>query len=112
MTISSVERKASILEMAVEIDRRGAVIESLESEVERLRGLFKIQTDSYAEQQETVREFAAQLIADSNLSRFMESRICCNGVDCGCMGATVQSYIEWVSGISHHTGCGSGWEKS
>jgi len=48
MTITLFERSASILEMAVEIDRRGAVIEALEAEIERLRGLFKIQTDSHA----------------------------------------------------------------
>jgi hypothetical protein len=52
------------------------------------------------EQQETVKEFAAKLIADSNLSQFMASPICCNGVHCGCRGADVQTYIEWMSGIS------------
>ena len=36
MTISTFERNATIAEMAVEIDRRGAVIERLEAEIARL----------------------------------------------------------------------------
>ncbi|CAH1657035.1 hypothetical protein CHELA1G11_11211 [Hyphomicrobiales bacterium] len=37
MSIATVQRQASAAEMAAEIDRRGAVIESLEAEVESLR---------------------------------------------------------------------------
>ena len=51
------------------------------------------------EQQEAVKEFASALIADSNLSRFMNELICCGGADCGCRGADVQSYIKYQSGI-------------
>lgn len=37
MGVTTFERSASILEMAVEMDRRGDVIEKLEAEIERLR---------------------------------------------------------------------------
>lgn len=37
MSISTFERNASISEMAVELDRRGKVIEKLEAEIEQLR---------------------------------------------------------------------------
>ena len=37
MTISTFERSATIAEMAVEIDRRGAVIERLEAERDALK---------------------------------------------------------------------------
>jgi len=41
MTISKFERNASILEMAVEIDRRGAVIERLEARLSHIDGIYK-----------------------------------------------------------------------
>lgn len=41
MSISTFERNATIAEMAVEMDRRGAVIERLEAENERLREALK-----------------------------------------------------------------------
>lgn len=41
MTISSFERNASIAEMAVEIDRRGAVIESLEARLAHIDGIYR-----------------------------------------------------------------------
>ena len=37
MSVATVQRQASVAEMAAEIDRRGAVIEKLEAEVEGLR---------------------------------------------------------------------------
>lgn len=44
-----------------------------------------------------VRAFVAGLTEDSNVSFAMRQRICCNGQDCGCMGADVQSYLEWIA---------------
>ena len=41
MTISSFERNASIAEMAVEIDRRGAVIEKLEARLAHIDGIYR-----------------------------------------------------------------------
>ncbi len=41
MSITTFQRNASIVEMAVEMDRRGAVIEKLEAENDRLREALK-----------------------------------------------------------------------
>ena len=46
---------------------------------------------------EAVSEFVAGLMTDENVGRFMRQRICCDGRDCGCMGADVASYLEWIS---------------
>lgn len=35
------------------------------------------------------------LHGDSNIDFALNQRICCNGVDCGCQGATVGSYLEY-----------------
>lgn len=32
---------------------------------------------------------------DDNLKRHLDAHICCSGIDCGCMGATVGSYIVY-----------------
>lgn len=48
MTIATFSRQASVSEMAAEIDRRGAVIESLEAEVERLRDLSRTDGEQHA----------------------------------------------------------------
>lgn len=39
MSVNMFERNASILEMAVEIDRRGAVIQALEADLETLKDM-------------------------------------------------------------------------
>lgn len=46
MSISTFERNATIAEMAVEMDRRGAVIERLEAENERLREALAVAEDA------------------------------------------------------------------
>ena len=46
---------------------------------------------------EGVREGMLGLLEDDNLRFVMGQRICCNGRDCGCMGADVQSYLEWLA---------------
>ncbi|CAH1665726.1 MULTISPECIES: hypothetical protein [unclassified Chelatococcus] len=48
MSIATVQRQASAAEMAAEIDRRGAVIDSLEAEIERLRDLFRMDGEQHA----------------------------------------------------------------
>lgn len=46
---------------------------------------------------EGVREGMLGLLEDDNLRFVMGQRVCCNGRDCGCMGADVQSYLEWLA---------------
>ena len=45
-----------------------------------------------------VEQFAAQLEAatDSNVDRALSARMCCNGQDCGCYGATVGEYLAYL----------------
>jgi hypothetical protein len=45
----------------------------------------------------TASQFVASLRDDDNVRRFLGGRICCDGQDCGCYGATVGSYLEWIA---------------
>lgn len=49
------------------------------------------------DQKEPVRKFVEGLFDDYNLHYFMSQRICCNGYECGCMGADVWSYLNWIT---------------
>lgn len=51
----------------------------------------------------TVQAFAAYRIAlaeciltDPNIATALQARMCCNGVDCGCHGATVEQYLRYI----------------
>lgn len=35
------------------------------------------------------------ILTDWNLQRAMAANMCCNGVDCGCQGATVGDYLKY-----------------
>lgn len=45
----------------------------------------------------TASEFVAGLMTDDNVRRFLSQRICCDGQDCGCQGADIGSYLEWIA---------------
>lgn len=36
------------------------------------------------------------ILTDDTLAPFLANHICCSGHECGCQGATVGSYIEWL----------------
>lgn len=38
---------------------------------------------------------AESLGGDDLIDFALNQRVCCSGVDCGCMGSTVGSYLEW-----------------
>ena len=37
------------------------------------------------------------ILEDSNLARHLDGRLCCDGHECGCQGASVRSYLEWLA---------------
>ena len=45
----------------------------------------------------TPAQFVAELLNDYNVKNFLSMQICCNGQHCGCQGATVGSYLEWIA---------------
>ena len=48
-----------------------------------------------AVERERCAQIAERLSGDDSTNRALNERICCSGVDCGCMGSTVGSYLEW-----------------
>lgn len=38
---------------------------------------------------------ATTVLTDPNISAALNTSICCNGVDCGCQGATVEQYLRY-----------------
>lgn len=52
---------------------------------------------------DAVQAFAAYRLAlaeaifnDPNIATALQARMCCNGVDCGCHGATVEQYLRYI----------------
>jgi hypothetical protein len=45
----------------------------------------------------TPSQFVAGLMTDDNVRGFLNQRICCDGRDCGCYGATIGSYLEYIA---------------
>lgn len=35
------------------------------------------------------------ILTDPNIATALQSRMCCNGVHCGCQGATVEQYLRY-----------------
>lgn len=38
---------------------------------------------------------ATSVLTDPNISAALNTSMCCNGVDCGCQGATVEQYLRF-----------------